>query len=305
MLSISTCWNSHRHEEDGMHMVHEALLLGFDHLTLGSAVNPVLLPAFRRIVKQKKSALSFSGVDARCLCSHNKPASSAPPELTSIDENQRKSAIELSKQAMDLATDLQAGHVSLLLGHSALKDYSSQLSAMLSEGELYSKTYAALKLQMVQEREALKGSHLDGVRWALDELIPYAQERRLRLGLQSRKFYEQVPNEREMESLLSDYDSPTLGYIHDFGHTQVKENLGLLDHQQYLQAMSPWLIACHLHDVVWPMDDHHIPCKASIDFDRLMPLVPENIPIIWTMSPRRKSNDIKQALVAWKEKYSD
>jgi len=281
------------------------LLLGFDHLTLGASVNPILLPAFHKMARQKKSALSFSGVDAACFSADKNGTARNDPELTSLDRAQRDLAIELAKKAIDLAADLKAGHVSLRLGSAPMKKYSDQLLALMSEGELYSKAYAALKLQMVQEREALKGAHLDPIRIALDELIPYAEEREIRIGLQSRGLYEQVPNEREMGRLLSDYDTPTLAYIHDFGHSQLKENLGLLDHQQSLEALSFRLLACHLHDVVWPLDDHHIPCKGSIDFDQLMPLVPKNTPIIWALHPRRKSDDIKKALVTWKEKYGD
>ena len=28
--------------------------------------------------------------------------------------------------------------------------------------------------------------------------------------------------------------------------------LSLLDHHQWLSSMTPWLIGCHLHDVIWP-----------------------------------------------------
>ncbi len=310
MLSISTCWNSHRHEEDGLHMAYEALLLGFDHIELGQGLPAVLIPGFyKSITKNKPGAkpfIRFSGVHNFTPAPDDKSgALDRVYELTTQQRAHHDHAVELTKKSIDLAADLEAGHVILQLGPAPMKDYSSQLVTLMSKGGLYSKAYAALKLEMIQEREGLNGAYFDGVRRALDELIPYARDKGIRLGLESRGRYEQVPTEREMEMLLTEYDSSTLGYWHDFGHIQLKENLGLLNHRQYLEKRLPRLIGCNLHDVVWPVEAHAIPFQGDIDFDQLMPLVPKNIPIVWTMNPRRKSDDIKTALATWKEKYGD
>ena len=33
--------------------------------------------------------------------------------------------------------------------------------------------------------------------------------------------------------------------------------------------------------------------------------LPKDIPLVWKMNPRCKSDDIKSALITWKEKYGD
>ncbi len=306
MLSLSTHWNSHRHDEDGMHMVYEAILLGFNSISLDSSLSPVLMPGFEKAFKQsasaKKSFISFSN-----LYNHGVPKDEKGEylDLTSPDKERRRQAIDVSKKSIDLAANFGGLDLVMKLGQAPMKNYSNELIELLSSGELYSKAYAALKLEMIQAREMLNGAQLDPVRACLDELLPYAQEKGVRLALESGSRYEQVPNEREMDTLLSEYDSPQLFYWHDFGHIQLKANMGLLNHQQYLEKMLPHLAGCNIHDVVWPAEDHSIPFQGAIDFDQLIPLVPKNIPMVWVMNPRRKSNDIKEALVTWKEKYGD
>lgn len=308
MLSLSTYWNSHRHDQDGMHMVYEAILLGFDALELGPAIDPVLLPGFlKAYTNSKGSAKPFNRFSSlRNIVLAADPGSNHEScQYTSLDQSQQERAIELSKSSIDLAAELGGIPLVLTLAKAAVKEHSANLIALLRDGELYSKTYAQQKLAMVQAREAMPTTTLDLAKKALDQLIPYAEKMGVRLALESSDCYEQVPNEQEMALLLDEYDSPHLGYWHDFGHIQLKANLGLLDHRQQLEQMLPRLIGCNVHDVVWPVEDHSIPFQGSVDFDQLIPLVSKNIPQVWKMNPRRKSDDIKQALVTWKEKYGD
>lgn len=306
MLSISTCWNSHRHHEDGLHMVYEALLMGFEHMELSHGLSPVLLPGFYDVHNKESrcgsTEMDFTGVRNCCPEPTEEPSDYG---FTSQSSQQREISIGLAKKSIDVAADLGGHYVVLPLGQAPMSDHTTRLSGLVNEGHLYSKSYAALKLEMIQEHERLDRTYLDGVRMALDELIPHAEEKEIRLGLECGAHYEDVPNEREMELLLNEYDSPTVCYWHDFGHIQLKENLGLLDHRQWLEKMLPRLIGSHIHDVNWPSEDHCIPFRGCIDFDQLIPLLPNNIPMVWEINSHHKSDDIKEALINWKEKYGD
>jgi len=306
MLSISTYWNSHRHDEDGLHMAYEALLLGFTNMEISHDLSPVLLPGFYDLhshhARCKSTRMNFTGVRDFCP----RPIdNSIAPEYTSRSLQDRERAIELTRKSIDVSADLGGNYVVLSLGRIPMSAYTPKLIKLVSEGHLYSKEYAALKLDMVREREQSGKGHLDLIRQALDQLVPYAQEKGIQLGLKSCAYDEQVPNEREMETLLSEYDASVVGYWHDFGQVQLKHNLGLLDHLQWLKKMLPRLIGCYIHDTTWPAEDHCIPFQGDIDFDQLIPLLPKNIPFVWEIHPRRKSDDIKSALVTWKEKYGD
>ena len=100
------------------------------------------------------------------------------------------------------------------------------------------------------------------------------------------------------------HDNEWIGYWHDFGHVQRKHNLGLLDHAEWIGKMRPHWMGCHLHDVEWPARDHRVPLTASgVDFDRLMPLVPGNKPVVWEISSRRRKETIVQMLPEWRRRF--
>ena len=109
---------------------------------------------------------------------------------------------------------------------------------------------------------------------------------------------------REMIALQKDYAaSEYVGYWHDFGHVQLKANLDMLDHAEWLRCMEPHLIGGHLHDVIWPASDHRVPFHGSINYDALIPCFAPEKPLVWELNPRRKAEDIRQALPLWKERY--
>ncbi len=306
MLSLSTYWNGHRHHEDGMHMVYEAILLGFKSMHLGQNLSPDLMQGFYEAHKRNgirgNNYMTFSGM--KNICPRSEP-NVEMHDILSQNSEKRKRAIKLTKKTISIAADLDAGHVVLSPASSSMSDYTTRLTALVQDGQLYSKSYAALKLEMIQERENQEDSHLNGIRQALDKLIPYAQDKNVRIGLECGKRFEQTPNEWEIETLLAEYDTPTLAYWHNFGHVQLKANLGLLNHRQFLDKVLPRLIGCHVSDVIWPAEDHSIPFQGHLDFDQFIPLLPNDIPIVWEINPRRKSDDIKAALIQWKEKYGD
>ena len=82
-------------------------------------------------------------------------------------------------------------------------------------------------------------------------------------------------------------------------------NLELLDHEEWLRSMQPYLVGCHLHDVVWPARDHRVPLAGSVAFERLMPMVAPEKPVVWELSPSRKKAHIKRALPLWRERFGE
>ena len=76
------------------------------------------------------------------------------------------------------------------------------------------------------------------------EIVDYASKKGVRIGVENREHYEAVPSEREFEDFLRVLDSPSVGYWHDFGHAQIKQNMALLDHADWLDHIGqsgPWL----------------------------------------------------------------
>jgi len=95
-----------------------------------------------------------------------------------------------------------------------------------------------------------------------------------------------------------------LGYWHDFSEVQKRANLGLLDHAQHLQAISPRLLGCHVHDVDWPAKDHRVPLSTGgVDFEKLLPWVPKGLPLVWELSPSQRRAQVLAEHQAWRSKF--
>ncbi len=301
MLSFSTCWNSARHT-DGEAVVDEILALGFDTIEISHGLKVSLLPGIRRAFADGR--VKVSGVHNFCP-SPVEVMIDAPDcyEFTSHRAHERERALSLTLRTLEFATEFRAKYTVLHMGTVPMTKLSKELTRMVEDGGQYSPAYIRKKIKLVKVRESLSRLYCGRSREALKKLAEAAEKAGVPVAVESRSSYEQVPTEREMLALMEDFPPPWVGYWHDFGHVQLKANLGLLDHYEWLSSVAPRLLGCHLHDVVWPARDHRVPFQGSVDYDRLLPLVPPDKPLIWELSPSRKREDIMMALAIWREKY--
>jgi len=303
MLSLSTCWNSHRFTE-GQHIVSEARGCGFEWIEISHGTSISLFPGLLECLQAGQ--IRVSSVHNFCP-SPVEVMIDAPDayEFTSHRKEDRERAISLTKKSIETAVRFGADRVVLHMGSAAMKPFTDQLEEMAHQGAAYSRKYTELKLRFVQERQKHSAFYLERAKSALEELLPVAESHRVKLAIETRSHFEQVPSESEMLRLLSDFpDHPWLGAWHDFGHVQRQANLGLLNHAQYLAAIAPRLIGCHVHDVDWPAKDHRIPFTGGdVDFDHLLPLLPADIPLVWELSPSQKRLQITERLVEWRNRY--
>lgn len=303
ILSLSTCWNSHRFQ-DGAHVVQEARALGFDHIEISHGTKVSLLPGLMQA--HDAGLIRVSSLHNFCP-SPVEVLIDAPDayEFTSHRDHERERALTLTKQTIQTAGRFGASRIVLHMGSVPMKAFTSELEAMVHAGEIYSRKYVDLKLKFVEQREKVSDFYVERARAALKELLPLAEQARVALAIETRSHFEQVPNEREMLVLLEEFkDNPWLGAWHDFGHVQRKANLGLLDHESFLQSIAPRLLGCHVHDVDWPAKDHRVPLSTGgVAFDRLLPLLPQGIPLVWELSPSQKRSKVQEMRALWQAKY--
>lgn len=299
MLSLSTSWLSPRHRE-GRDMAAEARALGFEWIEVSHGTKISQLPGLLDAVKAgeiKVSSLhNFCPAPVEVMMD-------APDafEFTSPKPAERQRAVNLTRKTLEMATRFGTDRVVVHLGSVPMKSITLQLEDLAVQGDLYSKEFTERKLRLVTLREEASKKHLDRVRAALDELIPDCEKLGVRLGIETRSHYEQIPNQREMSLLLQEYhDCPWIGSWHDFGHVQRQANLALLDHEIYLREISPRLLGCHVHDVEWPAKDHRTPFSSGgVALAQLLPWVGREVPLIWEIAPSQKRESIAAALEAW------
>lgn len=301
MLSFSTCWNSHRHT-DGEIMMSEIRLLGFDTVELGHGLKLSLVPGIKRLYQRGRIKIT----SLHNFCPAPVEALGDDPsyfEFTSKKRGDVKRALQLTFQTIDYAHEFGAPFVVLHLGSTPMGGFSEGMMKLAAKGHLHSRSFVHNKIRAVEQREKLTDRYMERVKDSLDHIVTYAGRKGVKIGIQARGNYEQLPTEREMVDLMEEFDgNPWIGYWHDFGHIQRKANLGMLDHAQWLKKMRPYLFGSHVHDVHWPDVDHRVPLSGMVEFEKLMPLIPEDTPLVWKLNKSQKSADIKRALSTWEER---
>jgi len=303
MISFSTCWNSSRHT-DGYDMIVEILEMGFDTIEVSHGLNISLIPGIRRAFSE--GIIKVSGVHNFCP-SPVEVLIDAPDcyEFSSHRSFDRERATLLTRKSLQTAADLGGQYLVMHMGSVPMKPFTEDLEQFMKEGEIHSREFVKTKLKSITAREKQAGLYYRRAIAALEDLIGDAEKYGVKLAIESRSHFEQVPSEREMTSLQEHFrDTPWVGYWHDIGHVQRKANIGYLDHFQWLSSMQPFLIGCHLHDVQWPHRDHRVPMTAGgVDYDRLMPIITPEKPVVWELSYRRRKKTIIEALGKWERKF--
>jgi sugar phosphate isomerase/epimerase len=278
--------------------------LGFDSIELGHGVRLSLMPGIQKMFDSGQ--VRFTSLHNFCpLPVEVMVASPDCYQLSAVSPEERERAVKQTFQTIDFAERLGAPFVVLHLGQVKMRPITDQLIKMTKAGKHLSRTYVREKLKAIETRERRAPAHLQRVKDCLRRIVEYAASKNVRIALESRRGYEEIPSERELPSLLDELNSGHVGYWHDFGHSQIKENLGFIDHAEWLGAVGSRAFGCHVQDCVWPAKDHEAPFTGAIDFDKLVPLLPTNCLFVWEMSPNKTADAIRQSIRIWKERFGE
>jgi sugar phosphate isomerase/epimerase len=306
MLAFSTCWNNSRHT-DGEKMIEEIVQLGFSHIELSHGMTVAKLPGIRKAFE--RGLFTCSGVH-NYFPSPVEVMIDAPDayEFTSHRPFDRQRAMDMTLRTLDLAAEFGAQYLVLHMGSVPLdpKKWTKKLTADLVGVGSHSPDFIKTKIAFVKKRENTGPLYFQRAIDALTRIAERAAEVGVKLAIESRSRFEDMPTEREMIRLQDHFaDNPWVGYWHDFGHVQLKHNLGLLDHVEWLERISPHLIGGHVHDVEWPARDHRVPFGGTLDYARLLKYFPPACPLIWELSPTREATEIRNALARWQTEFPE
>ncbi len=298
MISFSTCWNSARHTAGDQMLGEIKNKLGFELIELGHGIRISLMPgiqkAFERGIVRFSSLHNFCPLPVEVM--------SASPDCYTFSArtaHERARAVKQTLQTIDFAERLGAPFVVLHCGRVPIPRVTDPLIDLIKAGKMYSREYVKRKVTAVAKREQHAAMYLDRVRECLKPIVEHAAKKNIRLGIEGRRGYEEIPSERELPALLDEIAAPHVGYWHDFGHIQIKENLGFLDHAEWLRTIGPRAFGCHLQDCIWPAQDHQPPFAGDVDLEKLVPLLPNDCQYVWEMSPRKTAEEINRSVEAW------
>ncbi len=282
----------------------EILSLGFERVELGHGIRLTLMEGILRA--KEKGKVKFSSLHNFCPL----PVEITKPspdcyQFSSPDSRERDRAVRFSHQTIDFAVRLGAPHVVLHLGRVPIDDYTDKLVRLAEVGMHLSRGYVQTKLEGLRKREAAAERPFQRSLECMAKIAEYAERKGITLGVESRHSFEEIPSEEEMVDVLDAFAVPHVCYWHDFGHVQVKHNLGFLNHVEWMERVAHRLVGCHLHDTQWPGRDHMPPFTGDVPYDQLVALLPrkEKTLFVFEMSPRRTAEEIIEARKKWVERF--
>jgi sugar phosphate isomerase/epimerase len=170
-------------------------------------------------------------------------------------------------------------------GSMELKDYTGKRIDMAALGMKRTPKYEKLCAEVLRKRESAKERPIERANELLQKILPEAERLGLKLGIENREGLEELPLEADYQILFKTLASPAAVYWHDTGHAQIKENLGFLDHAFHLEAQRDRLFGFHIHDTVFPGDDHCAPGSGTVNFAALKPMVKPGHIKVFEFSP--------------------
>ncbi len=268
--SLSTMW-AIKNFSDLNDFFQISKSLGFQKIELNHQVDSEMLSHV------SMDHYQFSSIHEPC------PADISTKDLVALDwlissdnEYTRKKGVLAVNQSLQLAFELGAPVVVIHCGNvSSDISYEKQLRELFKTGQTDSNIYMEIKNQLIQSRKDKVSPRLQAVRKSLIELIELADQYNVKLGLENRYHYMDIPIIDEMEELLQLADPSRLGFIYDVGHAQALCQLGFFPAEEWLNRYSDRILGTHLHDVIG-LTDHLAPGLGEIDFKTLSYRLPED-----------------------------
>lgn len=293
-LALSTNWNSREHAE-GDTLVDAALEAGVDAIELGYALThrqAADIDAARIAGRiQVSSVHAFCPVPMGMVSGH--------PEIFTICDRRsraRARAVEAVLETARFAVSMEARVIVLHAGRVPIHRAVRKLTALAEAGRQAEPRYARQLTRMQDARDRRAAKPFEALRASLAELVPALESLGVTLALENLPSWDAMPTESEMVRLLDEFPSPSLGYWHDIGHGQVRENLGLIHHEAVAHRLAGRLAGLHVHDVQPPTHDHLMPPRGKVRFEKFRDLARQDVPSVIEPAPGTPPEAVREAV---------
>jgi len=245
-----------------------AKALGFAGVELNHAVNSAMLDGLNL------NGQRIASIHEPCPADLSTAALKARNWLISApDEEDRQRGVAAVRRSVDLAHRLGA---QVVIVHAGRVDVDQELEMAVVElykqGQADGPAYARAKERLAAARAAQAGTNLRSVRRSLVELAAYAGRAGIRLALENRYHYPEIPLLDEVSVLLEAGDGQ-IGFWYDVGHAETLDRLGFGPHEEWLRRYASRMMGVHLHDVRG-LRDHYAAGLGEIDWDMVAAYLP-------------------------------
>jgi len=279
-------------------MAQEMAGLGFGHIELSHGIRITLVPGLLRAVEegvvQVGSTHNFCPLPTGVV--HAAPNLFEPSAPGPREHDQW---LRHTKRSLDFAAQVKARVLVCHLGSvqffwfnpaEKLHAYTEQHAA---PGLAADPAYRAVLAKCLARLRKRMGPFWAQTKASVNEVLAYAAEKGVRLGLENREGFTELPLDEDYPAFLAGFPTEApVGYWHDTGHADLKQTMGLLDHRAHLEKMAQRLIGFHLHDVDAEGHDHQAVGSGKIDFKMVSSFWrPEHL-LVLELSPRATVEDV-------------
>jgi sugar phosphate isomerase/epimerase len=188
--------------------------------------------------------------------------------LASTNPSESTRAVDAYKATIDAAVEVGANAIVVHLGNSGASSRQASLADTIARHGRLSDEHVRARDAAWQEREAVKGPHLDVALRSITALGEHARGSGVRLGVECRDGYHEIPGLDEFEAVLSACQGMPVGYWHDAGHGAKLDYLGSVEHEEFLRRYADRLVGMHIHDTR-TVRDHQAPGQGDTSFKML------------------------------------
>jgi sugar phosphate isomerase/epimerase len=188
--------------------------------------------------------------------------------LASTNSSERLRAVDAYRATIDAAVELGAKAIVIHLGNTGVASRQSAIFDTITRYGRFSDEHIQLRDSAWQERQSARGPHVNAAIETMRALGEHALGSSVRLGLECRDGYFEVPAMGEFAEIFAACDGLPIGYWHDAGHGAKLDYLGFLEHEELLRRYADKLVGMHIHDTRAGRD-HLAPGQGSTDFAML------------------------------------
>ncbi len=273
MLSVSTAWN-YRPDISIRELLSQIKDTGVGAVELGYKITTAQLEQMWPLLKEIN--LQVSSVHNFCPLPDDYPSlrhASNYYRLTSLDESERNLAVLWTKKSVDTAVRAGASVVVIHAGSVEMpEEFSEKLFKSYKVSDKGACAFEKTRDEFIKQRKVLRGPHMEALVKSLMDVMAYAENKNIKIGLETRYYPTEIPNYDEIGELLEKFHSRGLWYWHDVGHAEANDRLGIYNHQQCLKRYALKTIGFHLHGVK-VLRDHQAPLEGDFDIKTVYPFI--------------------------------
>jgi sugar phosphate isomerase/epimerase len=272
--ALSTMWMQKRYSSLG-EFFDAGRELGFERFELSHQVSDELVQAASLPVGEIQSV--------HAPCPTNSRTRSA--QVSSPDKEERANAVLAVRDSIRFAEQIGVKVVVVHAGRVRVNPIlETELRALYDRGLKGTEEYEDLRSQLAEERSRHAEQHLDATRWSLEQIAQTADSSGIKLAIENRVHYYEIPLPDELDLMLRELAGP-VAFCYDTGHAYVLEQLGFVSHDEWLSGFSEHLAIAHVHDVRvvrerpepsqhmvlgTGLQDHVVPSTGVVDFAEVL-----------------------------------